>query len=59
MNFLKKNLLIIKVQVTCKTNYAREKVKKNKDQVYAIKKLLDEIKNSLKIKNLKLKKTKR
>ena len=44
MNFLKNILLIIKVQVACTKNYARQKVKKNEDQVYAIKKVLDKMK---------------
>ena len=59
MNCLKKNLLIIKVQVTCKKNYARQKVKKNKDQVYAIKKLLDKIKKLIENKKSKIEENKK
>ena len=62
MNCLKATLLFIKVQVTCKKNYTRQKVKRNKYQVYAIKKVLDKIKKLIQKgpenKNLRLKKTK-
>ena len=62
MNCLKTTLLFIKVQVTCTKNYTRPKVKKNKYEVYAIKKVLDKIKKLIQKgpenKNLRLKKTK-
>ena len=45
MNCLKNTLLIIEAQVTCTKNYARQKVKKkNEDQVYLIKKVLNRMK---------------
>ena len=39
-------LLNIKIQVICIKNYVRQKVKKNEDQVYSIKEILDQIKKS-------------
>ena len=47
MNCLKNTLLIIKVQVICTKNCARQKVK-NDDQVYTIKKMLSNIKKLIK-----------
>ena len=46
MNCLNSTLLITEVQVTCTKNYARKKVKKkkNEDQVYLIKKVLNRMK---------------
>ena len=45
---LKITLLIIKAQVTCTKNYVIEKVKKNNDQVYLIKEVLDRLKEAIK-----------
>ena len=64
MNYLKNTLLFIKVQMICTKNYARQKVKKKKeDQAYLIKEMLntmkEAIKNVSKNRNLRLKKTKK
>ena len=42
--------------MTCTKNYARQKVKKNEDQVYAIKKVLDRIKKAPENKKSKIEK---
>ena len=66
MNYLKNTLLFIRVQMICTKNYARQKVKKkkkNEDQAYLIKEMLntmkEAIKNVSKNRNLRLKKTKK
>ena len=48
MNCLKNTLLIIEAQVTCTKNYATKKVKKNDDQVYSIKEVLNKLKEAIK-----------
>ena len=56
MNCLKNTLLIIEAQVICTKRYTRQKVKKNENQVYAIKKVLNKMKKliemCLRIENL-------
>ena len=47
MNCLDNTLLIITAQVVYTKNYVRQKVKKNEDQVYAIKKLLNKMKKKI------------
>ena len=47
MNCLKNTLLIIKAQVTCPKNYARQKLKKG-DKVYLIKKVLYRMRKTIK-----------
>ena len=47
MNCLKNTLLIIEAQVTCTKNYAKQKVKKNEDQVYLIKQVLNRMKEAI------------
>ena len=59
MNYLKNSLLFIKVQMICSKNYARQKVKKkNEDQAYLIKEMLNRMKEAIKnvSKNRKFKK---
>ena len=50
MNYLKNTLLFIKVQMICTKNYARQKVKKkkNEDQAYLIKEMLNRMKEVIK-----------
>ena len=50
MNYLKNTLLFIKVQMICTKNYARqkEKKKKNEDQAYLIKEMLNRMKEVIK-----------